>query len=789
MQSQHPANSVENRPLAPVYQIDDLVVDTGRASVTRAELDLSLPRLSFDLLVALIEAAPRVVSPDELMNRVWTGLVVGPETVSQRIKLLRVSLGDDPKAPHYVAGVRGRGYRLLPDVVRLDTAGKAAAIATPASATAPESRPRWQVYLPVLTLGIVIAGGIWLLLDRGRDAVPTDDAMSNTPLPARSVAVLAFEDRGGAAGTDILAEGIPETVLYQLSRFPGLTVIARGSSFTFQDDPADLRVIGRKLNVRYLLEGSVQTAGARLRVTSSLVDAQTGASVWSMQFDRSPQDIFAVQDEIAIEVARAMRLTLDASTDAAVNLRHGATTSYEAYLAFLRGRALLANLRVADLPAAIESLSAAIRRDPEFPAAHVLLARAQVAHAERGAAKEGFPRALEKAMQMLDKAIELDPESGEAYVERGYLKTFFDIAAADADLRRGIELAPNYARGYEGLAAVLFQSAARRRDALEMLEKARRLDPLEPRLDVLKATFLSYGPGDNKQAAAILESVLDRDPLYVPALVRLSELRWNSEGQYSESILLAEQAIALDPENEQAWRQLATTYLELDDYSSAETAFRHFGDMSRFGMLALHLHRGEWRKAGDVAYAMIAAGPTSPFDELRIALAIRMHARTTGDYARAMRALEEWAMVEWDGEEPRLGGQLDLGIAVASLADVLMTAGQPNRARALAEELLADTDIQISRYGRGEVWLSDGRAMAMALLGRREDAVASLKRNAIAGASGQYWTLKLLYEPVFEALRKRADFQAIFADARSNATRESEELARMRADGLVPDRS
>lgn len=95
-----------------LYRLDDLVVDTGRVTVMRGGVELALPRLSFDLLLALIEAAPRVVSPDELMDRVWPGLVVSPETVSQRIKLLRDTLGDDSRSPRYIGGVRGRQFLL-----------------------------------------------------------------------------------------------------------------------------------------------------------------------------------------------------------------------------------------------------------------------------------------------------------------------------------------------------------------------------------------------------------------------------------------------------------------------------------------------------------------------------------------------------------------------------------------------------------------------------------------------------------------------------------------------------
>ena len=171
--------------------------------------------------------------------------------------------------------------------------------------------------LAMAAIAVVLAFG-WAVREWGArdDPRPSDDLpLAPVELPARSVAVLAFENRGGSEGSGTLAEGIPETVLHQLGLLPGLTVIARGSSFAFRDGGEDLRVIGRKLNVRYLLEGSVQAAGNKLRVTSRLVDAQTGVVVWSEQFDPELEDLFAVQDEIALAVARAMQLTLDAASD------------------------------------------------------------------------------------------------------------------------------------------------------------------------------------------------------------------------------------------------------------------------------------------------------------------------------------------------------------------------------------------------------------------------------------------------------------------------------------------
>jgi TolB-like protein/Tfp pilus assembly protein PilF len=729
-----------------------------------------------------------VVSPDELMDLVWPGLVVSPETVSQRIKLLRDSLDDDSKSPRYVAGVRGRGYRLLPTVVRIDGQGAGSEATVAAAAVASDRR---RFLLPGLALALIAAVGAWLLFDRGRETDPDEVATASAPLPARSVAVLAFEDRGGLEGTDILAQGIPETVLHQLARVPGLTVIARGSSFAFRDRNEDLRSIGRKLNVRYLLEGSVQTDGRNLRVTSSLVDAETGASVWSMQFDRPPQDVFAMQDEIAIEVARAMQITLDAGTHAVASLQQGATQDYDAYFAFLRGRALLASLRVTDLPAAIESLETSIQHDPQFGAAYVLLARARVALAGQMPADERerrFSAVIGEAMELLDQAIALAPKDGEALVERGHLKTYFDLAAADADLRRGLELAPNYSRGYEGLATVLFQSVARRREALEMIEKARRLDPLEPRLDVIKATYLLFGPADRSQAARLLESVLQRDPLYVPALLRLAEVYWLTHGKHADSVRLLEQAVALDPGNELAWRQLATCYTDVGDIAAAEAAYANIPEAPTYGWLSLHLLRKDWRQAGEAAYAMIAEGLPHPWLESQISRAIRMHARATGEYERAIRALEDWAAVSWEGDEPQLLGQLDQGIGVAGLVDLLMTTRQEARARALAGELLVDTEIQINRYGRGEIWLNDARAMAQSLLGRPEEAMTILQRQAGFGVYVHKWQFLIDGEPAFEPLLKRADFRALLADVRASVARERERIERMRRDGLVPKR-
>lgn len=209
------------------------------------------------MLVALGRAAPNVLSLEALMDQVWPRLVVSPETVSQRVKLLRDALGDDPKNPRYIAGVRGRGYRLC----------------VPIGATA----------------------------------------------PSRSIAVLPFVNLSSSPTDHVMSLGVPEAVLHQLANLSAVMVIARTSSFAYHGN-RDARTIGRELNARYLLEGSVQSASERLRVTARLIDTQSNADIWSMRFDRAREDVFALQDEIATQVARALELSLDGTSSGALTM-------------------------------------------------------------------------------------------------------------------------------------------------------------------------------------------------------------------------------------------------------------------------------------------------------------------------------------------------------------------------------------------------------------------------------------------------------------------------------------
>jgi TolB-like protein len=224
----------------------------------------------------------------------------------------------------------------------------------------------------IVIIGVLLAT-VALLLVRQSDLGPAGPGNS-------TIAVLPFQNLSGSPDGEVLALGIAESVLHQIANLAELDVISRTSSFAFRDGAGDSRKIGRELGARYLLEGSVQSDGSQLRVTTQLIDTESGADVWSMRFDRPAGEIFVVQDEIAVQVTQALELSVDPA--AMERMTGQGTRNLNAYLAFLRGRALLANNRLADANEAIDYFERAIKLDPGFATAYVSLAEAGLFVAE-----------------------------------------------------------------------------------------------------------------------------------------------------------------------------------------------------------------------------------------------------------------------------------------------------------------------------------------------------------------------------------------------------------------------
>ena len=350
------------------------------------------------------------------------------------------------------------------------------------------------------------------------------------------MAVLPFENLSPDPANEYLALGMAEMVLNRLASVSELVVIARSSSFKSAEAKADARETGRKLNARYLVEGGVQRDGDKLRVTARLIDAQSGAQLQALHFDRALADIFSIQDEIAEKVAGALEASL--SKTAAVDARGARTANLNAYLAYLQGRALLAKFTVSGFDAAIEQFERAIALDPNFAAAYVGLADAQMwAVWGRG---DPAPR-VAGAAALIDKALALDPYLGEAYVARAGVRS--NEAQIEADFRKGLELDPSNGPGLTNFADFLWPTG-RVAEARALLDRALLVDPLSARAYYLRSG-LTETAAETEQ---MLVAALKIDPQFTSALKQLSLMR-SFQGEFAEGVMLAERAIAADPVN------------------------------------------------------------------------------------------------------------------------------------------------------------------------------------------------------------------------------------------------
>ena len=325
------------------FRIGDLTLDTGRRLLLCDSKPIPLGRLTYRLLLTLVEAAPNMVSHDELINSVWGGRSVSPETISQRIKLLRDALSDDPHNPRYLELVRGQGYRLLPRVEVLPNESPA------------RHRPRWVVPIgAAISLAAAAAIVFWIV------AAQTDAVREST-----SIAVLPFADLSPGQDQQYLADGIAEEILNLLSKATTLRVIARTSSFSFRGKDADVARIAEALGVTHVLEGSVRKEGDRIRVTVRLVDASNGSRLWSESYDQRVGDVLALETNVAKSVAAELKANLQNLADVPAK-----GVNAEAYDLYLRGQH---ELRMREFGEAVRYLEQAIAIDSGFiPAYHSL---------------------------------------------------------------------------------------------------------------------------------------------------------------------------------------------------------------------------------------------------------------------------------------------------------------------------------------------------------------------------------------------------------------------------------
>jgi adenylate cyclase len=319
-----------------------------------------------------------------------------------------------------------------------------------------------------------------------------------TPTPA-SIAVLPFADLSPGQDQGYFCDGIADELLTALSGVSGLRVAARSSSFQFKGRGADGREIGRTLGVATLLEGGVRKAGNRVRVSAQLVNGADGYQLWSETFDRNLDDIFAIQEEIAQAVVRALRPHLAGAGES--RLTRAGTQSMQAYEMYLRGRQFLMSLSENGYRFARQMFKGAIELDPGFAQAHAGLADTGHMILQWHLDDANVDAFRSEALAASAEALRLDPLLAEAHVSRGNVLSFAGQGEeAEAEFQRALELNPALPHAHHFYARHLF-SAGRLEEAARHFEEAIRLDPDDYGTAGLLVSILK-GRGDLEAAAA-----------------------------------------------------------------------------------------------------------------------------------------------------------------------------------------------------------------------------------------------------------------------------------------------
>jgi len=356
-------------------------------------------------------------------------------------------------------------------------------------------------------------------------------------LAKHSIAVLPFEDLSPTKDQEYLCNGIAETLINSLSNIKDLWIPARASSFSFKGKNLGIREIGRQLGVDNLLEASVQVIGNRLRITPKIISVDDGSQVWSNQYDRQMEDVFAVQDEIAREIVKALKITLLGEKEAPFLKSY--TANSEAYQAYLKGRFYWDKRTAEGMRKSIEYFEQAIEKDPSYALAYVGIADSYITLVEWAVlpAKEGFPKAKEAAM----RALEIDDSLGEAHNSLASVKYGFDWdwKEAEKEYKKAIELSPSYATAHQWYGEFL-TFLGRFDEGLKEIKRAQELDPLSLMINAVGGLFFCLAR-DYDKGIDQCKKTLEMDPDFRAAHAYLY-MNYAGKGMYEEALSAAQKS-------------------------------------------------------------------------------------------------------------------------------------------------------------------------------------------------------------------------------------------------------
>jgi TolB-like protein len=489
------------------YFFEDYAFDTDRRELHRgADVVPTAPQV-FDLLDYLIRNRERVVSKDDLVSAIWNGRIVSDMALTTRLNAARSAIGDSGDEQRLIKTLPRKGFRFV---------------------------------------GVVHEG------DRPSDTAVVSDSHVESSKPALalpdkpSIAVLPFENMSGDPEQEYFADGMVEEITTALSRFKWLFVIARNSSFTFKGRAVDIKEVGRRLGVRYVLEGSVRKALGKVRIAGQLIDAVTGAHIWADRFERDLTDVFALQDEVAVAVVSAIQpKLLQTEIAMAARRRPENLSAYDFFLRAMQQYYLTTREGVAET---LRLAHRALELDPRFGSAAALAGICHMQNVLFGyAADAQFER--NEAIRLLHLVLSIDDGDPDTLAAAAAISAFMvgdcesEIEVAD----RAVALNPNSYVAWTRRGWV-YRIAGLPDEAVRSFERALRMSPVDPALHI---TFVGMGYafielGRFQEAIVAGKKAQRQHPSYVGAY-RVLASAFAHVGRDAEAREAAARLLEVDP--------------------------------------------------------------------------------------------------------------------------------------------------------------------------------------------------------------------------------------------------
>lgn len=515
------------------FRVGDWTVEPALNQLCAGGRTAKIEPKAMAVLCHLAERPGEAVTRETLLATAWAGVIVGDDALTQVIVKLRKALRDVPGSPTYIQTISKGGYRLVAPVIRPDRGQNPQAQAQTQTRAATPHGP-WPWRAASAALAAIAVAGWWLA---GEPAAGPDPGQSSAPLqsPAGApptVAIRPFEPLGRDALETVLARGLTADLITDLSKVAGMWVVNDGPTRT-RDAPASA----------YVVSGTVQRSGDRIRLQVHLTDARSAQPLWTERFDRTLTNLFDIQDELGPRILRSLPVRVSEVERRRVAQRH--TRNLDAYETFHRGQTALHVRRKAENETARVLFRRAIDLDPMFARAYAGLALTYAADFRNQWVTDG-KQALERALELAQTANDIDPEIPETHWVLGFVHAHrHEFDSALRELQTAVRLNASFADGY-ALMGGIQTSLGRPAEAIRLLRTAMRLAPESGYLYfmLLGRAYLSLG--DLEQARLNLEQSLARNPQFLDARVYLAAIHVTT-GDNAAAAWEAEEIRALQP--------------------------------------------------------------------------------------------------------------------------------------------------------------------------------------------------------------------------------------------------